>query len=131
MSARSRDGLVKRSSAVVRQKVDKGKATELQVLIGPDEAPHFAMRKFIMGEGGGMPRHTNEVEHEQYVLSGRARIGLGDRVVEVGEGDVVFIPARQPHEYEVLEAPFEFLCVVPNQTDEIRIIEGAPEESTE
>ena len=36
--------------------------------------PHFAMRRFTMGEGGGMPLHTNRVEHEQYVLAGRARV---------------------------------------------------------
>ncbi|NIM62237.1 MAG: cupin domain-containing protein, partial [Acidobacteria bacterium] len=64
--------------------VPAGTATETQVLLGPDDgAPHFAMRRFIMGAGGGMPRHTNAVEHEQYVLRGRARVGIGEDVHEV------------------------------------------------
>jgi len=125
-------GRVKKSASVDRQGVAAGTATEVQVLIGPDDgAPNFHMRRFIMGEGGGMPRHTNEVEHEQYVLKGRARIGIADEVLEVEAGDVVFIPARQPHSYEVLEAPFEFLCLVPNGEDQIRILDAPEQDSPE
>jgi quercetin dioxygenase-like cupin family protein len=103
--------------------VSAGVATEVQLLIGADDgAPNFAMRRFIMSAGGGMPRHTNEVEHEQFVLAGRARISLGDDVVEVVSGDAVYIPAGVPHSYEVLEAPFEFLCVIPNAPDTIRLL---------
>jgi hypothetical protein len=41
------------------------------------------------------------------------------------------MPAGAPHSYEVVEAPFEFLCVVPNRPDSIRILEesASPEES--
>ena len=114
---------VRKSAAVERQEVAAGEATEVQVLIGPaDGAPNFALRRFIMGAGGGMPRHTNEVEHEQYVLTGRARVGIGDEVFEVESGDVVYIPARTPHFYEVVVAPFEFLCIVPNTPDRVQII---------
>jgi len=75
-----------------------------------------------MEAGGGMPLHTNSVEHEQYVLSGRGRVNIGDQVREVEAGDVLYIPAGIPHSYEVLEGPFEFLCIVPNRADEIRIV---------
>lgn len=116
--------VVKRAEQLERTPVAAGQATEMQVLVGKDDgAPHFAMRRFIMGEGGGMPRHTNKVEHEQYVLRGRARVSTGDEVHEVSAGDVLYIPAGMPHDYQVLEAPFEFLCVVPNQPDEITIVE--------
>ena len=85
--------------------------------------PNFAMRRFIMGEGGGMPRHTNTVEHEQYVLKGKARVVIGDQTHEVAAGHVVYIPAGTPHSYQVLEAPFEFLCMVPNLPDTIEIVD--------
>ena len=32
-------------------------------------------------------------------------------------GAVLYIPAGSPHSYEVLEAPFEFLCLVPDLPD--------------
>jgi quercetin dioxygenase-like cupin family protein len=105
--------------------VQAGTATKRQVLIGPDEGPNFAMRRFIMEPGGGMPMHTNDVEHEQYVLRGSARVRIGDEVHEVQAGDVVFIPGGVPHSYDADEGgdPFEFLCIVPNRPDQIRLVD--------
>jgi quercetin dioxygenase-like cupin family protein len=118
-------GLVKHTEEVAKADVTAGTATQMQVLIGPaDKAPNFAMRRFIMAEGGGMPMHTNAVEHEQYVLCGRAEVGIGGVVREVRQGDVLLIPAGAPHYYKVLQAPFEFLCMVPNSPDQIRIVSG-------
>ncbi|MDX1388354.1 MAG: cupin domain-containing protein [Acidobacteriota bacterium] len=118
-----RGAVVKHAEGVDRVEVAAGTATETQVLLGPDDGtPNFAMRRFIMGEGGGMPRHTNEVEHEQYVLRGRARVGIGESVHEVEAGSVLYIPAGAPHFYEVTDAPFEFLCMVPNKPDRIEIL---------
>lgn len=115
---------VKHASEVPAELVKAGAGTRRQILIGSDEGPHFAMRRFIMEPGGGMPKHTNTVEHEQYVLRGRARVGIGKQTVEVEADDVVFIPAGTPHWYETLGAePFEFLCVVPNKPDTIQIVE--------
>jgi len=127
MSAAETDrpaAVVKRADRVPAEEVRAGTATRVQVLLGErDGAPHFAMRKFSMGEGGGMPRHTNQVEHEQYVLAGRARVTIGDRAHEVAAGDVLYIPAGAPHSYQVVEAPFEFLCMVPNAPDRLEILE--------
>jgi quercetin dioxygenase-like cupin family protein len=116
-------GIIKQADAVERRDVAAGTATQMQVLLGPqDGAPHFVMRRFIMGKGGGMPLHTNTVEHEQYVLCGSAEVKIGDRICRVRAGDVVYIPPDIPHFYKVLEAPFEFLCVVPNAPDQIEIV---------
>ena len=121
----SEAGVVKRAANVELREVAAGSATQTQELIGPgDGAPNFAMRRFVMGPGGGMPRHTNIVEHEQYVLRGRARVGIGAEIHDVGPDHVVYIPAGTPHFYEVVEAPFEFICVVPNASDRIEILDG-------
>ena len=113
------------AGAVPTHPVKAGTAAEMQVLVGPDQgAPHFALRRFIMGPDGGMPLHTNEVEHEQYVLRGRARVRVGDVVHEVSPDHTLYIPAGVPHSYEVTEAPFEFLCVVPNGPDHITLVDA-------
>ena len=114
---------VRHADDVKREPVGAGKGTVRQVLIGPDEGPNFALRRFIMEPGGGMPPHTNTVEHEQFVLRGRARIGIGGEVHDVEAGDVVFIPAGTPHWYAAEGSePFEFLCVVPNKPDTIELV---------
>jgi quercetin dioxygenase-like cupin family protein len=83
----------------------------------------FALRHFIMQAGGGMPLHSNLVEHQQYVLRGRARIRVADTVYDVAPDHTLFIPAGVPHSYEVIEAPFEFICVVPSRPDQITLVE--------
>lgn len=105
--------------------VSAGTDTKCQVLIGPEQGPNFAMRRFIMQPGGGMPMHTNKVEHEQYVLRGGARVQIGGDVHQVKAGDVVYIPGGVAHNYQADEGeePFEFLCIVPNQPDVIELVD--------
>jgi quercetin dioxygenase-like cupin family protein len=115
---------VKKTHEVEAKNVAAGKHTTIQVLISSQEGPNFAMRKFSMQPDGGMPLHTNTVEHEQYVLGDRARIGIGEQVYEVQQGDVVFIPEGIPHFYENIgDEPFEFLCMIPNKEDVITIVD--------
>ncbi len=117
---------VKHSNEVEAKNVSAGKDTTIQVLISSQEGPNFALRKFSMLPGGGMPRHTNTVEHEQYVLRGHARIGIGEEIYEVKQGDVVLIPADEIHFYENIGTePFEFLCIIPNKEDKIKIVDEA------
>ena len=88
------------------------------VLISAEEAPNFAMRKFSIDPGGSMPLHTNKVEHEQYVLRGKARGRIGKELFEVSPSDIIFIPADVPHYYvNIGDEPFEFICMVPNKED--------------
>jgi len=115
---------VKQLDDVTVQPVQAGQGTRFQVLISSDEGPNFAMRRFMMEPGGGMPNHTNQVEHEQFVLRGHARIGIGGEEIEVQAGNVVFIPAGVPHWYQNIgNEPFEFLCMVPNKPDKIEILD--------
>ena len=115
---------VKKTQDVEAKVVTAGVDTTIQVLISSQEGPNFALRKFSMKPGGGMPTHTNTVEHEQYVLGGQARIGIGEQVYEVQPGDVVFIPAGVHHFYENIgDEPFEFLCIVPNKEDVVTIVD--------
>jgi quercetin dioxygenase-like cupin family protein len=117
---------VKHVQDVPANPVPAGQDTTIQVLISAEEGPNFAMRRFAMEPGGGMPLHTNTVEHEQYVLSGQAEVKIGDQVHHVKAGDVLFIPAGVPHYYQNTgDDTFSFLCLIPNQPDEIKLVEKA------
>ena len=117
---------VKHIDTIKKESVTDGVNAFRQVLIDPTEGPNFAMRRFIIEAGGSMPRHTNKVEHEQFVLAGRAIIGINNEEFEVQRGSVVFIPAGTPHWYQTIGSePFEFICIVPNLNDEIIILDDS------
>ena len=118
--------IVRSEKDVDAERVGAGSGTSRQVLISGDEAPNFALRRFIMEPGGGMPSHRNTVEHEQYILKGKARVGIGEDVFEVAAGDAVYIPDGVPHWYQADESEgFEFLCIVPNNEDLIEVCRPA------
>ncbi len=114
---------VRPAGTVPTVEVKAGTGTAMHVLVGPAQGEtSFALRRFVMQPGGGMPLHTNLVEHQQYVLRGRARLRIGDQVHEVARDHTLFIPAGVPHSYEVLEGPFEFICVVPDRADQVTLV---------
>ena len=111
------------SENVEARKLEAGQGTTMQVLISSQTGPNFALRRFTIHPGGFVPRHTNTLEHEQYVLRGQAAITIGDEDHNVRSGDAVLIPEGAVHSYRNTgEEPFEFLCIIPNKEDRITIV---------
>lgn len=119
------DALVRRAEDVPYESVDAAAGLQKGVLLGPgDGAPNFALRRFTLEAGATVPRHTNAVEHEQYVLTGEYTVGLGDEEFKVGPGDALLIPAGTVHWYvNDGSAEAAFLCAVPNGDDTIELLE--------
>ena len=40
-----------------------------------------------------MPNHINEIQHQQYVLKGEAKVMVGDEEYHAKAGDFIYIPA--------------------------------------
>jgi uncharacterized protein YndB with AHSA1/START domain/quercetin dioxygenase-like cupin family protein len=115
---------VRAAASVPTVEIKAGTGAAMHVLVGPEQGDTgFALRRFVMQKGGGMPLHTNLVEHQQYVLRGRARITIGKQVHEVAPDHTLFIPAGVPHAYDVTEGPFEFICVVPDRPDKVSLVD--------
>jgi quercetin dioxygenase-like cupin family protein len=121
----------KRKKMYLHKKIDNvetipqkaGKGVGMKMLLSPEESPNFAMRNFTIEAGGHMPLHTNIIEHEQYVLAGRALVIIGEDKFEAQAGDVLLIPANMPHAYETLgDETYSFLCLVPKQEDCIKVL---------
>ena len=111
-------GVVRKSEEQRFAEVEQGEGVEMTWLVSRDDgASGFEMRKFRIKPGGRLPKHMHpEIEHEQYVLKGRMRIGLGDREYEVKAGDAIFIPAGTFHWYvNDGDEDVEFICVVPKK----------------
>ncbi|WP_416838431.1 cupin domain-containing protein [Haloferax sp. DFSO52] len=117
--------VVKRGEDVDYESVGAADGMSKGVLIsGDDGAPNFAIRRFVLDGGASVPKHTNEVEHEQHVLSGRYVVGIGDEEFEVEAGDSLFIPAGVVHWYRnESDEEGSFLCAVPNGDDAIELVD--------
>jgi quercetin dioxygenase-like cupin family protein len=122
---RREDAVVRRAADVEYETVDAAEGMRKGVLIGEaDGAPSLAIRRFTLAPGGEVPRHTNEVEHEQYVLAGEYVVGIGDEEYTVSAGDALHIPAGAVHWYRNEgETEGAFLCAVPAGDDEIRLVD--------
>lgn len=129
--------LVRRHDEIDSEPVDAADGLSKGVLIGDDQnAPNFALRRFTLEGGATVPKHTNEVEHVQYVLEGEYVVGIDEsgpnagetdeagRERLVSEGDSLLIPAGTVHWYRNdRDEPGAFLCAVPNGNDEIELLE--------
>lgn len=107
---------LKRAAKIKPQKVERAVKTEIRWLVDRnDGAPNFEMRKFTIRPGGSIPRHYHpDIEHEQYVLKGRYRIGIGSEVHDVKGGDSIYIPPGTSHWYKNTgKETAEFICIVP------------------
>ena len=117
--------VVRRAKDVEYETVAAEDGLRKGVLIGPDDgAPNFAIRRFVLEPGTEVPKHTNAVEHEQYVLEGEYVVGIDDEEYTIGPGDSLYIPAGTVHWYrnEGDEAG-AFICAVPNGDDSIELVE--------
>jgi quercetin dioxygenase-like cupin family protein len=117
--------LIRRGEDVEYESVEAAEGLEKGVLVGPDDgAPNFAIRRFTLDAGSTVPRHTNAVEHEQYVLEGEYVVGIGDTEYDLEAGDSLLIPAGTVHWYHNGgDRPAAFLCAVPNGDDSIELLE--------
>ena len=125
MATQPSDPIVRRRDEIDYEPVDAADGLRTGVLIDDAHgAPNFAIRRFVLEPGATVPKHTNAVEHEQYVLAGEYVVGVDDTEHVVRPGDSLLIPAGVVHWYrnDGGEAG-AFLCAVPNGDDTIELAE--------
>lgn len=117
--------VIRSGDTVEYEPVGAADGLEKGVLIGAEHgAPNFRMRRFTLAPGASVPKHTNAVEHEQYVLAGEYVVGIEGDERTVSAGDALLIPAGAAHWYRNEgDDPGAFICVVPNGDDEIEVVE--------
>lgn len=110
------------SSKYVTNEIPKTKLTTIAVL-SPKEENEFLVRKITMQANGSMPNHTNEIQHQQYVLSGEAKVVVGNETYHAKAGDFIYIPAGVNHYYETCYGVgYEFLCMITTKPDSITML---------
>ena len=87
------------------------------VIAEDDGAKNFAMRVFEVQPGGHTPQHAHPWEHEVYVLSGKGIVRVTDGDHDLREGDVVFVPENEEHQFRNPGPDVvRFLCMVPRHS---------------
>lgn len=74
--------------------------------------------------GMGAPLHEHVVEEVLHVLSGEARITLGDETRDCRSGDVAIIPAGTPHGFvnTSVDQPLQMLAILASPIFEARYL---------
>jgi quercetin dioxygenase-like cupin family protein len=89
-----------------------------------DGTPNFRMRRYRLEPGAEIPKHTNEVEHEVYNVSGEYVAGIGEQEHVVSEGDTYLIQPDTVHWFRnESDEVAEFVCVVPNGDTGTEVVE--------
>ena len=125
MSEQQSTPQIRRAEDIEYESVGAADGMEKGFLVGEAHgAPNLAIRRFTLAPGGSVPKHTNEIEHEQYVLEGEYVVGIDDTEHTVSAGDALHIPAGVVHWYRN-EGDQEgaFLCAVPTGDDEITLVD--------
>ena len=122
---RPSEPFVRRVEEVAYEPVGAADGLSKGVLVNEEDgAPTLALRRFTLEPGGEVPEHTNEIEHEQYVLQGEYVVGIEETEYTVSTGDVLHIPAGTVHWYRnPNEETGAFICAVPTGDDEIHLVE--------
>ena len=125
MSESKPEALVREAQDIEYESVDAADGLAKGVLINESHgAPNVALRRFTLAPGGEVPKNTNDVEHEQYVLRGEYVVGIDDTEHTVSPGDALHIPAGVVHWYRNEgDEKGAFICAVPTGDDDIQLVE--------
>ena len=114
---------LKDSKSIEKNKIPKTVDASIAVLT-PNIDKDFIVRKIELKSGGCMPNHTNIIQHQQYVLSGEAKVVIGKEEYRAKQGDFIYIPAGVEHYYEACYgSDYEFLCMITTKEDEIEFLD--------
>ncbi|MFW9965879.1 MAG: cupin domain-containing protein [Candidatus Thorarchaeota archaeon] len=82
-------------------------------LLSPENSTtSFALRTYIIDSGGHSAPDNHKHEHGVYLLSGILQVKVGEQLVELNQGDVIYIASHEPHQFLNPGAqPAKFLCV--------------------
>ncbi len=97
--------------------IEGARDVKIRWMINEDNgAENFVMRHFEIEPRGHTPLHTHAWEHEIFVLSGEGAVVNGEAEKALREGDVVFIPGDERHQFKNTgKDPFTLLCMIPSK----------------
>lgn len=79
-------------------------------------AKNFVMRHFEIAPEGFTPLHKHVWEHEVFILSGEGAVTGGNENKQFEQGDVIFIPGNEIHQFKNTgNESLTLLCMIPSR----------------
>jgi S-methyl-1-thioxylulose 5-phosphate methylthiotransferase len=89
-----------------------------QVLFDGGDGLACQLRYFEIAPGGWSSLERHQHAHVVMLVRGRARVLVGDRIVDAGMHDLVQVPSLTWHQFQAGgDAPLGFLCMVDCERD--------------
>jgi quercetin dioxygenase-like cupin family protein len=96
-------------------------ASGLVILSRKDGAHNFVFRYFRVEPGGWTRLEQHSHDHGVMILHGRACVRLGEREVEAGPRDLIYIAPEEEHQLRTVgDEPLGFLCVILPKDDGVQ-----------
>ena len=76
--------------------------------------------QLVLKKGATVPRHSHVNEQYSWIVSGQLKFVFDDREIVAGAGDVLVIPANEPHSAVALEDTVDVDVFAPRREDWIR-----------
>lgn len=95
----------------------QAKDATMKVLISPTEGwEGYVMRTLSVGVDGYTPKHSHPWPHINYVISGKGRLHLDGKDIDVEAGSFAYVPEGAVHQFSNIgKEVFEFICIVPEE----------------
>ena len=85
-----------------------------RVISEVDGATNFVMDIFELQPGVVSSMHSHPWEHEGFIIHGQGALVGPDGEAPLNKGDVLFVPAGEPHQIcNTGDGSMEFVCVIP------------------
>lgn len=89
-------------------------ATETWLIGKAEGAENFAMRYYELAEGGNSREEEHPYDHGILFVRGSGKVRMGEEVLSVGQGDVVYITPDERHQiWNTGEEILGWFCVIP------------------
>lgn len=93
---------------------EAARATETWLIGKAEKAENFAMRYYELEPGGSSRLEQHPYDHGVLFLRGEGEVTLGEDVVHVDRGDVLYIAPDETHQIRnTAEVTLGWLCVIP------------------
>ncbi len=111
--------IVSHKNDVKAVKIENPQAKEaaMKVLVSPTEGwEGYVMRILEVEAGGYTPKHSHPWPHINYIISGKGRLHLDGKDIDVEAGSFAYVPLDTEHQFSnVGSEKFEFICIVPEE----------------